>query len=175
MRINCVSADCREHMDRSWDFCPYCGTDNRPPARKTPIPDHRHHFLNRSGHCMVCGEEADEPYNMKGRTRRRLAFVIILFGLLILAWVANMIFAHLHWPALFSDWIRSWWSSTTILRVRLPFIYTRELGWTLCFWLSLIGIIVVAAGFMLARKSRMDDLFDDDLGGCLGFGILGWW
>jgi hypothetical protein len=37
-----------------WQFCPYCGVDNRPPESRSAVPAHQHDFT-KGYHCIYCG------------------------------------------------------------------------------------------------------------------------
>jgi len=54
--VHCVSEDCRQELDEKWSFCPYCGTDNRPPEDRTGVDDCVHEFFDSRGFCVLCGE-----------------------------------------------------------------------------------------------------------------------
>ena len=45
---------CQKPIDSSWQFCAFCGADNRPPEHRPPIAEHTHDF-SKGYHCITCG------------------------------------------------------------------------------------------------------------------------
>jgi hypothetical protein len=46
---------CHADIDRTWQFCPFCGADNRPSDRRMSVPAHAHDF-SKGRYCPICGE-----------------------------------------------------------------------------------------------------------------------
>ena len=80
MRPQCVHPACTVPIESGWDFCPVCGTDNRPPRERTPVRRHRHEWLSAKGRCVRCGEPADEPYMFNRKWRLRIAGTLLGLG-----------------------------------------------------------------------------------------------
>ncbi len=59
--VRCVLQDCRKELEESWNFCPRCGTDNRPPEHRPPIGTCVHEYINGKGFCVLCGQAFPKP------------------------------------------------------------------------------------------------------------------
>jgi hypothetical protein len=113
-RIQCVSETCDYEIDPNWDFCPYCGVDNRPPSRRSePIPRHSHRFLHRSGCCLICGEPIDEPYYFRRRWRMRIATALLIISVASLLIAINIGLAGAGMPAIAKEYVKSWYDQPT--------------------------------------------------------------
>jgi len=51
----CLSSSCRQIIEDDYSFCPYCGTDNRPPTHRMPVGHHTHLYPEGSKYCVSCG------------------------------------------------------------------------------------------------------------------------
>lgn len=49
---------CHRQIDPAFVFCPGCGSDNRDPLNRPPIPAHVHDYRGE-GHCILCGQQGD--------------------------------------------------------------------------------------------------------------------
>lgn len=177
---NCVSEHCRKQLDERWPFCPYCGTDNRAPDQHYVVPEHKHEFLSGWNYCLRCGEAADEPYGMKRVWRVRLALVVLAVALFLGFSVFDLQLANMGKPALFKDWILSWYHSPISHYSRYGRSYTTELGSDASWWIAVAAIITGALAFAMLLKLPLGDRYSsryaDDDDGCLGrgCGCLGW-
>lgn len=187
MAVHCVSEHCRREIDPNWAFCPYCGEDNRPPDQRHPVGEHSHQYLQKgSGCCLLCGEPADEPYAMKRVWRVRLAFLMMLIGVLLGLFFIDVLLANNGKTALFKDWISSWYHQPVTHRYRSGGRYTSELGDSVMIWLGFGALAVFLIGLLMLFKVPMgsrnyyDYDYDDSYGyrsgrGCLGWLFWFWW
>ena len=53
-----LCVECHRQIDPGFAFCPGCGSDNRDPVSRPPIPPHVHDYRGE-GHCIVCGQQGD--------------------------------------------------------------------------------------------------------------------
>lgn len=97
----CADRSCKMPLQPGWDFCPYCGADNR--LSPGPVPEHGcpDHMPFPEGHCTRCGVRTRADWTrvlntplFRGaggtrlRERSRLAGSILFLVLLTFA----------HWP-----------------------------------------------------------------------------
>lgn len=160
MTVYCASLACRKMIDSSWHFCPYCGTDNRPPNLRKSVPLHQHEFIHNQGACVWCGEESGEPYDFSTRKRKVIGRLLFWVGVTVMGLVIYMILVRFHVPLPLSGWIDSWWSRTSFFRVRIFFMRTHQIGPTLCFYLTILGVILMVCGVWIFRKRKIPDLGD---------------
>lgn len=112
--IQCVSETCAYKLDPSWDFCPYCGADNRPPSRRQdPVRPHVHRYLHRVGCCLICGEPFDEPYYFRRIWRVRIASTLLALSLASAFVALNIGLAGAGKPSIAKSYIQSWYDSPT--------------------------------------------------------------
>lgn len=168
---NCVSEHCRREINPRWAFCAYCGQDNRPPEERYPVGRHRHRYEwsgRQRGYCTWCGQPADEPYAMTRAGRLRIAFTLI--GLSVLFWLAllDVQLAHHGKPALFKDWILSWYDNLEAGGRSMWHIQ----GENRCALLAAGGVISALYGIWMLLKLPFRNRWEDREG-CLGW--LRWW
>ncbi len=53
--VSCVSSTCRQVIEDEYSFCPFCGTDNRPPTHRMPVGHHTHIYPEGAKYCVSCG------------------------------------------------------------------------------------------------------------------------
>lgn len=146
MKPQCVDPVCTYLIEPGWDFCPACGTDNRPPQERHAIAPHRHGWLGGQGWCVLCGEPADEPYRFSRKWRLRAAGACLAGGgasLLALGFIRLGIAL----PATqLGEWVNSWYARKVVHRSGRRYsrtYYTALLGDDLSI------VFVVAAGILL--------------------------
>lgn len=179
---NCVSEYCRRQVDERWAFCPYCGTDNRPPDRRDPVGEHRHQFLAKNaGCCLVCGEPADEPYIFKRVWRVRISLIFLGLALFLILSLIDIQMAHAGKTVPFKDWILSWYDNPVTHRRRYRGTYTTALGSDVSLWLGVGAVLVGVLSIAMLLKAPLRyferrPIWHDDHDanrGCLGG--LRWW
>ena len=108
----CTSRQCRLPMEPGWQFCPYCGTDVRPPTFRPPILACPHLFFEQEGFCFRCGDCRDGRPNASQReVQNSIGKALFYFGFLviILAVAVTQIHAN-NWPG--NDFIKPWFDET---------------------------------------------------------------
>lgn len=73
---------CHKQVDASWQFCPFCGADNRPPESQPHVPVHTHDF-SKGYHCILCGEARTADARQTpthGMVYRSYRIMLILLG-----------------------------------------------------------------------------------------------
>lgn len=70
-QMHCQCVGCHKDIDPAFNFCPFCGADNRNPTVRPAVGPHNHEFRH-GPFCTVCGE----PYQMRdpAATGRRYLF-----------------------------------------------------------------------------------------------------
>jgi len=53
--VRCDSAECNRELEEDWQFCPYCGSDNRPPEQRSQLVGCLHNFYIGGSYCTRCG------------------------------------------------------------------------------------------------------------------------
>jgi hypothetical protein len=149
--VHCVSPSCREELDQKWNFCPFCGTDNRPPEYRPKIRNCRHEFIKAEGYCVDCGRKygiagAGMPV---GPLRFRLGLASIAVGLVTFA-AAFLIFkVHMQGHGPGYDWIKSWYDESYVARGKYGAGYMRQRGNDVLTYMWLAGFIFLFGGMTL--------------------------
>lgn len=160
--VRCVSSACGKKIDPSWHFCPYCGTDNRPPSDQDEVGPHTHEYLHQVGYCLLCGEAHDELPGYTGRSRINTATFFLCLSILLGLMILDIQLAHAGKPAIAKDWIQGWYDH----QVRTGRRYSRsttDLGFLLCVY-SAIGAffsLLISIRFFFKMKSVEDQPFWD--------------
>jgi hypothetical protein len=166
MTVNCVSSSCRKPIESTWDFCPYCGSDNRAPSDQPGVDPHKHQFLQGLGYCLLCGEAHDEPYAMSGRWRVRLATCLLLLSLLLGFLILNIQMAGNNRPAIAKSWIRTWYDQPVSHRSKYSGRYTTQLGQDVSIWLGIAagGVLFISIAMYVKHPFRGSAYwqYDDD-------------
>ncbi len=69
--VHCVSESCRKEIEETWSFCPFCGTDNRPPEERPTIGACAHQFIPPNKFCLRCGRSVDQINKKMGPKRKK--------------------------------------------------------------------------------------------------------
>ena len=154
MRIQCVSDFCDREIDPSWHFCPYCGTDNRPPSQKVKVGQHVHRYLHRQGCCLLCGEPSDEPYLFGRRWRMGISLTLLTVSGVLLLTSLNIALAGIDKPSIVKGYIRSWYEEP-VKRRRKGYTYYTTLGQTRIETCVILGIASGILGGLLLAKSPL--------------------
>lgn len=77
--VHAVCLSCQAELDPSRDFCPDCGTDNRPPEDRPRVDSHTHVYPSRR-HCIVCGQGVPDVDDMGQPVNRTWEFVKSVLG-----------------------------------------------------------------------------------------------
>ena len=151
MTVNCVSSTCRKPIESTWDFCPYCGEDNRSPHEQQQVPRHFHRYLHGSGHCFLCGEPFDEPYVFNRRWRMRLVTALLALSIVLFLTAGNIALGGIGKPSIGGSWIQSWYGQSVKLRHKGSVEYTT-LGRHRITQLCLFGLLSgIGGGLLLFR------------------------
>ncbi len=154
-KLQCVSDYCDREVDPSWDFCPYCGCDNRPPSRKGPVRFHAHKYLHRSGCCTRCGEPIDEPYVFKRKWRMQISGFLLALSLLAFLSALNIGLAGVRKPAIAAKSIQSWYDITITRRSRRYGTRTTTLGRDWILNLMIVGAVCGGLGGLMLFKQPL--------------------
>lgn len=145
--VHCVSDTCREELDQKWNFCPFCGMDNRPPEYRPRIRNCRHEFVKVDGYCIDCGRRSGENYEAASRSLQvKLGLTGIVLGVLTLVatFLIYQIHAQGHGPGY--DWIRTWYDQTYLAHGKYGNTYVRQRGADTLTWMGLIGFLLTFGG-----------------------------
>ena len=161
--VHCVSETCKEELDQKWNFCPYCGTDNRPPEYRPRARNCRHDFVIVTGYCVDCGAKfGGSPSRSFGAWRIRLGVSGIVAGVVFLvgAYLIWRVHSQGHGPGY--EWIRTWYDETYTRMGKYGNPVTRYRGVDVISWLSLIGLALIFIGIRIISprryyRSRLDD------------------
>lgn len=170
MPYQCVSDRCDFPIEDGWSFCPSCGSDNRPPAARSRVPEHYHRFVWRNqGYCTICGEPAGEPYMFGYRWRIALTFLCFGAAAVTLLMSAGIYFANRMGANPFTRWVHSWSQQVITHHVRRrysrSYTYTTTLGQDVAQWALIGGVFLIVVGAMLLFKqpfSRGGNIWDSD-------------
>lgn len=154
MSIQCVSDFCDLEIDPTWQFCPYCGTDNRPPSQRFKVGKHAHRYLHRQGCCLLCGEPRDEPYLFGWRWRMGISLTLLTVSGFLLLTSLNIALAGIDKPSIAKGYIRSWYEEP-VQRRRKGYTYYSTLGQYRIENLVIIGCIGGLLGGLLLAKSPL--------------------
>jgi hypothetical protein len=78
----CNSKRCKAKLEAGWIFCPYCGTDNRPPTFRPTILACPHSFHESEGFCFRCGDCRDgRPTAAQREAQATIGRNLFAFGL----------------------------------------------------------------------------------------------
>ena len=160
----CVSDYCDYPMDPAWHFCPNCGTDNRPPARRGKVPHHYHRFVARSGFCWLCGEPSDEPYAFNRKWRLRLSATAATVGAGFLGWAGMLYTMHASPRGALGQWVTSWYEIEVTHRRRGGRYYTTWAGSDAVQWSVIVGVLLLLVGLALFFRTPFER-GDDGIGG----------
>ncbi len=105
----CVAKACKRQLQAGWSFCPYCGTDNRPPTFRPVLVACPHRFIKGEGFCFRCGDCRDgRPTAAQREKQASIGRTCLLLGILLI--VAAVAVVQIRTNALpGSVWIRSWY------------------------------------------------------------------
>jgi hypothetical protein len=160
--VHCISDTCREQIDEGWSFCPFCGTDNRPPEYHPHIKDCRHQFVGSKGYCVLCGAKYKGFAMYSGKGQIKFGIVLIGLGcsLFLIAFVIWSIHNKGSGPGY--EWISSWYDQTYLARSKGGNTYVQQRGFNILTWMILIGMLLVfAGGAMLSPKNKGNQSFND--------------
>jgi hypothetical protein len=160
--VHCISDTCREELDQKWNFCPFCGVDNRPPEYRPKIKNCRHEYVKADGFCVDCGRKygsGSGPDLNVWQTRLGLLAASLGSVLLVAAFLIWRVHLQGHGPGY--DWIRSWFDDTYQARGRHGYTYMRQRGADVLSWMSAIGFVLIFGGLSamfpkLNTRSRFD-------------------
>jgi len=145
--VHCVSETCRQEIDEAFSFCPFCGTDNRPPEMRLPVRGCRHRYVSSSGYCILCGAKygAESPWS--GRPLQiRLGILGVAFGFSL--FVATFLLWEIHnkgtGPGY--DWIHSWYDQTVVRTGKRGNTYTELRGDEVISWMVILGVVTSFLG-----------------------------
>ncbi|HTQ09067.1 MAG TPA: zinc ribbon domain-containing protein [Fimbriimonadaceae bacterium] len=140
----CVSRACGQTIDDGFAFCPYCGTDNRPPENRPPIPNCAHQDVEGGGFCVLCGEALWDPSFLGRAWRMRAAALLLVLGFLAFVVAGFLNAVNGGSVTLFGGSIRPWYRQVLHFQA-----YTSKgvwyppqdvlLGDQVCNWLVLAG------------------------------------
>ena len=153
--VHCVSDTCREELDQKWNFCPFCGTDNRPPEYRPKIRNCRHEFIKADGYCVDCGRKYGVPYEVSARTWQvRLGLGAMVLGALVLlaAFLIGRIHSQGHGPGY--AWIQTWFDQPYITHGRYGSGYPTYLGREILTWMGMGGFFLVIGGLAALFPGR---------------------
>ena len=149
--LKCASPFCDAPLEPGWSFCPYCGTDNRPPDPEAEPRHHAHRFDVWKGGCSVCGaakgDELDERA-WEARIGRRL----IWLGC-VLAGLGGLIYGvHALHPGGVALPFMAWYEHKVVHEHELHRFVTWEGTDTVELAIGL-GFLAILGGFFLIRRS----------------------
>jgi hypothetical protein len=160
--VHCVSDTCREQLDQKWNFCPFCGTDNRPPEYRPKIKNCRHEYVSATGYCVDCGHKYGADYGASlavWQVRGGILLMALGALLIVAAFLIGQIHSQGHGPGY--EWIRSWFDQPYLTRGKYGTTYTTYLGREVLTWMFLGSafLILIGAGMLkpdLFARRRVD-------------------
>ncbi len=88
----CGNPQCRLAVEDGFDFCPYCGSDQRPLPQRKPVGHHDHEWFQGGYYCARCGmmdPETEARIEGQIQGKRFLAYGGIAFALAIVCLVVS--------------------------------------------------------------------------------------
>jgi hypothetical protein len=148
MTVTCISSVCRKPIESTWDFCPYCGEDNRSPARQVGAGEHACVYWKDLSYCLQCGQPHEDSYEVARKSVNRWCLAFLFGGLLLAFTVFNIKMAYADRPSFGRPWIQSWYENPVVRQGRTGRSYTRLLGDEICLYTGLVATL--ALGISLA-------------------------
>lgn len=87
----CISRLCGRSLEDEFDYCPYCGHDNRPPTRQWAIGQHPHQFPVGAHYCCVCGATKEGETERMTLLKRGQILCGIGAGLFVIAYLVSAV------------------------------------------------------------------------------------
>jgi hypothetical protein len=145
--VHCVSDTCRQEIEEAYSFCPFCGTDNRPPEMRPPVKGCYHRFLNASGYCILCGAKYGSESPWSGRPLQiRLGLLGVGFGCLLFLSAFLIWEIHSKGSGPGYDWIHSWYDVAVQRRGKYGNTYTELRGSETIGWMVVVGMVSTMFG-----------------------------
>ncbi|MDR3690389.1 MAG: hypothetical protein P4L46_13490 [Fimbriimonas sp.] len=159
--VHCVSETCRREIDEDWDFCAYCGADNRAPEKRYRVRYCIHRYPDNQHFCIFCGGRYGDRYWEVPAWQRRIGFLAIAGGALL--WLAALVIWLVHTKgqgALF-QWVNSWYDATHTEYSRYSGPHQVANGRSIIGDLFLGGIFGFLAGGSMVSTPRAKFYSDD--------------
>jgi len=147
----CKSKHCKAELVVGWQFCAYCGTDNRPPQFRPPILACPHLFFESEGFCVRCGDCRDGRPNASqrevqaniGKTFLKLGVFVTIIAIAVEQIHHNQVFGN--------QWIQSWYDDSYMSEGK------RVLrGEDYVAWAETGGVVLFGLGLMAVTIARMN-------------------
>lgn len=82
----CIHRGCSREIHDDWDFCAFCGADNRPPERRHRVRDCEHDLVIEGPCCVRCGFDTDPQDGIPQQWRVAAGLGLCVATLAALAW-----------------------------------------------------------------------------------------
>lgn len=159
---HCVSDSCRNEIQPDWKFCPYCGTDNRPPEDRPKVRSCIHQFFDGQDFCIRCGGKRGDRYWEVPEGQRKAGVVIAILGGVL--WLFDFIvgLVHMRGTGPLSGWVNSWYTATHMERSKYGQDYTVANGPMITSYIFLGGLAAIIGGFVLINRKQSKFYSDDN-------------
>ena len=143
-------------IQESWKFCPYCGTDNRPPEYRPVIRGCVHCFVQGQQYCINCGGTYGDRYVEVPEIQRKAGIVSIAIGAALWLFAGFVSLVHTRGRGPLIDWINSWYNATHFEYSIYVGKHPRINGPTYISNAFLVGLfLIVLGGCLMATKRSM--------------------